>query len=54
MVTTTRGHEINQEQPLGLRWLPFANRPVVLRAAIVAVVIGSVLTLSRDLHYADR
>ncbi len=45
MVTTTRGHDINREQPLGSRWLPFVNRAVFLRAAIVAVVIGSVLTL---------
>ena len=45
MVTTTRGHEKDREQPLGLRWLPFVNRAVLLRAAIVAVVIGSVLTL---------
>ncbi len=29
----------------GLRWLPFVNRAVFLRSAIVAVVIGSVLTL---------
>ncbi len=45
MVTTTRGDEINREQPLGLRWLRFVNRAVFLRSAIVAVVIGSVLTL---------
>ncbi len=45
MVTTTRGHKINREQPLGLRWLPFVNRAVFLRSAIVAVVFGSVLTL---------
>lgn len=38
MVTTTRGHEIKREQPLGLRWLPFVNRAVFLRSAIVAVV----------------
>ena len=29
----------------GLRWLPFLNSAVFLRSAIVAVVIGSVLTL---------
>ena len=29
----------------GLHWLPFVNRAAFLRAAIVAVVIGSVLTL---------
>ena len=45
MVPTTRGHETNREQPHALRWLPFVNRAVVVRSAIVAVVIGSVLTL---------
>ncbi len=44
MVTTDRGHEVNREQPLGLRWLPFVIRAVFLRSAIVAAVIGSVLT----------
>ena len=45
MVTTTRGPEINREQRPALRWLPFLNRAVFLRSAIVAVVIGSALTL---------
>ena len=45
MVTTTSGHETDREQSLELRWLPFVNRAVFLRSAIVAVVIGSVLTL---------
>ena len=45
MVTTNRGHDIDREQLPGLRWLPFVNRTVFLRSAIVAVVIGSVLTL---------
>ncbi|MCG8606927.1 hypothetical protein MJD09_18335 [bacterium] len=45
MMTRTRRHQINQEQALGLSWLPFANRVVFLRSAIVAIVIGSVLTL---------
>ncbi len=45
MVTATREHETNQAQLPELRWLPFVNRAVVLRSAIVAVIIGSVLTL---------
>ncbi len=45
MMTTTRGYETDKEQLPGLRWLPFVNRAVFLRSAIVAVVIGSVLTL---------
>ncbi len=44
MVTTTNGHETGREPPPGMRWLPFVNRAVVLRSAIVAAVIGSVLT----------
>ncbi|MDC0935109.1 hypothetical protein OAS39_02400 [Pirellulales bacterium] len=45
MLTTTIGHKRSREQPLGLSWLPFVNQAVVLRSAIVAVVIGSILTL---------
>ena len=45
MMTTTRGQEINKGQPLLPHWLPFMNRAVFLRAVLVAVVIGSVLTL---------
>jgi len=45
MVTTTKGHETVKVQPPRLPWLPFVNRDVFLRSAIVAVVIGSVLTL---------
>ena len=45
MVTTTTGHTIGRKQPLGLSWLPLVNRAVLLRSAIVAVVIGSILTL---------
>ncbi len=48
MMATTRGHEINREQRRGLRWLPFMNRAVFLRSAIVAVVVGSVLTLTNQ------
>ncbi len=42
MVTITRGHELSRGQPLGL---PLVNRAVLVRSAIVAVVIGGVLTL---------
>ncbi len=48
MMTTTRVYETNNEQPLELRWLPFATRAIFLRAAIVAVIIGSVLTLNNQ------
>ena len=43
---------MNKEQPLRLRWLPFVNRSVFLRSAIVAVVIGSVLTLINQSGWA--
>jgi len=45
MVTTARGHELDKERRLELHWLPFVNSAVVLRSAIVAVIIGGVLTL---------
>ncbi len=45
MVTTTRRQKRTRKQPLELRWSPYINRAVLLRSAIVAVVIGSVLTL---------
>lgn len=44
MLTTTTGYETEREQPPGMGWLQFVNRDVLLRAAIVAVVIGSALT----------
>ena len=44
-MTTTTGYETNMEQPLALGWLPLVNRAIFLRATIIAVVIGSVLTL---------
>ncbi len=44
-MTTTTGYETNMEQLLELGWLPLVNRTIFLRATIVAVVIGSVLTL---------
>ena len=44
-MTTTRAYETNKKQPLELRWLPFATCATFLRAAIVAIVIGSILTL---------
>ncbi len=45
MMTTTRAYETNKEQPLEFRWLPWATRTIFLRSAIVAVIIGSILTL---------
>ncbi len=45
MMTTTMGYETDREHPPRLQWLPFVNRAVLLRAAIIAVVIGSLLTL---------
>ncbi len=44
-MSTTRAYEINTKQPLELRWLPFATRATFLRATIIAMIIGSVLTL---------
>ncbi len=44
MTTSTR-YETIMEQPLELGWLPLVNRAIFLRATIIAVVIGSVLTL---------
>ena len=44
-MTTTRRYQTNNEQPLELRWLPFATRAIILRAIIVAVILGSILTL---------
>jgi len=45
MITTTRAYETIQDQPLELRWLPWATRAIFLRSAIVAALIGSILTL---------
>lgn len=45
MTTTTRAYETDKERPLELRWLSLATRAIFLRAAIVAVIIGSILTL---------
>ena len=44
-MATTRGYETSKEQPLELGWLPLVDRTIFLRATIIAVVIGSVLTL---------
>jgi len=33
------------EQPIQLRWLALVNRAIVIRATVVAIVIGSILTL---------
>lgn len=45
MSNKTRGHEIEKEKRLESHWLPFVNRVVLLRSAIIAIVIGIVLTL---------
>jgi hypothetical protein len=45
MVTTNRGHEIISRQPTGLSWLPLVSREIVLRSAVIAMIIGTVLTL---------
>ena len=47
-MTTKRTYDTNNGQPIKLRWLPLANRGVFLRAMIVAVVIGSILTLANQ------
>ncbi len=44
-MATKRGHRINNERPPEFGWLQLVNRTVFLRATIIAVVIGSVLTL---------
>ena len=44
-MTTTTGYETNMGKPVELGWLPLVNRAIFLRAAIIAVIIGSVLTL---------
>ncbi len=44
-MTTTRAYKTNKKQPLELRWLPFVTRATLFRAAIVAMIIGSILTL---------
>jgi hypothetical protein len=45
MATTTPGYETNSRQQLELRRLPFMNRSVLFRSAIIAFAIGNVLTL---------
>jgi len=44
MLNITRGHELDREKSES-HWLPFVTRAVVLRSAIIAIVIGIVLTL---------
>jgi hypothetical protein len=45
MVTTTSTHELDREQRSEMGWLQLVNRAVFLRSAIIAAIIGSVLTL---------
>jgi len=44
-MNTKTGCEINLNQPLELRWLALVNCAIFRRSMIVAVVIGSILTL---------
>lgn len=45
MMTTTSAYETNKKQPLESRWSRLATRAIFLRSAIIAVIIGSILTL---------
>jgi hypothetical protein len=45
MMTTTSTHELDREQRSEMGWLQLVNRAVFLRSAIIAAIIGSVLTL---------
>jgi hypothetical protein len=45
MATTTPGYETKSQQQLEMRWLPFINRTILFRSAIIAFAIGNVLTL---------
>ena len=44
-MTTTTGYEIRKVPQLELGWLSLVDRAIFVRAAIIAVMIGSVLTL---------
>ena len=44
-MTTTVEYGTNKEQQSEWRWLPLVNRATLLRSTVVAVVIGSILTL---------
>jgi hypothetical protein len=44
-MTITSGYEARKEPSIELRWMGFIDRPIVLRSTIVAVILGSVLTL---------
>lgn len=43
-MTTTSNYQTKNEQSRELRWLQFVNWPILARSAVVAVVLGSVLT----------
>ena len=43
-MSTSNENAANNRQPLELGWRPFITRGILIRATIVAVVIGSVLT----------
>jgi hypothetical protein len=44
-MTITSGYKARKEPSIELRWMVLIDRPVVLRSTIVAVVLGSILTL---------
>jgi hypothetical protein len=44
-MTATTGYENNKLQALELGWLSLLNRAILFRATIVAIMIGSILTL---------
>ena len=44
-MTTTRRHDSYKGPPPKSAWLPILDRGIVLRATIIAAIIGSVLTL---------
>ena len=44
-MTATTGYEENKVQPPELDWLSLVNRAILVRATIVAIMIGSILTL---------
>jgi hypothetical protein len=44
-MTIASGYETKREQSYELHWLRLASRPIFLRSTIVAVVLGSILTL---------
>ena len=44
-MTTTTGYKLGAHQPRDFGWLSLVDRAVLIRATIVAIVIGSILTV---------